>query len=382
MDVTEQRLIEFANRMAGVISAASAETLSDTASKENRLKFEMIKLITGEGSKDGVLDLLHDVRNSAPISFDLRWIVVERAFLQANVHTETAIGQFALMIAWAYIETAWYAQRDGRQSFSLNGPPFARLAALALGLDGALDGNGFSESGTLVAIFTHGTLFNDFLLKRYEEGVKQGLDQVTSIASQLDVLKIQLSDADRRAVEATEKIASYEGTLEKYQVAFGFLGMSAAYKSFFERKKGERNLWAFGLMCLFVIVVFLLWKSASNGHDFFVQSGGKFEWQQILASDAPYVLGIFMAVYFFRVLLFQFNSTQAQLLQLEIRMAAFAFIEEYAKFVKNNKGVDLGKFESLVFGGIVAELDKVPSTFDGFEPLAKAFNGLRRKGEE
>jgi hypothetical protein len=68
-----------------------------------------------------------------------------------------------------------------------------------------------------------------------------------------------------------------------------------------------------------------------------------------------------------------------QLLQLELKMAACGFIEEYAKFATENEKADLSKFEALVFGGIVADLDKVPSTFDGIDALAGIVKEIRGK---
>ena len=61
-------------------------------------------------------------------------------------------------------------------------------------------------------------------------------------------------------------------------------------------------------------------------------------------------------------------------MQLELRKSLCQFIQnyaEYAKEIKENDGVVLDKFENLIFSSIVASDDKIPTTFDGMEQIAK-----------
>jgi hypothetical protein len=84
-----------------------------------------------------------------------------------------------------------------------------------------------------------------------------------------------------------------------------------------------------------------------------------------------------LCIYFFRVVLRNFQSASAQASQLSLRMAACAFIQQYVEFSKNQKAETLDKFEALVFSGLAIDPAKVPSTFDGFEQLVGALRGLR-----
>ena len=59
-------------------------------------------------------------------------------------------------------------------------------------------------------------------------------------------------------------------------------------------------------------------------------------------------------------------------------MAVCGLIENYSKFAKDNEGRDLSEFEAFVFGGIVADIKKVPGTFDALEQLT----ALARKSGE
>jgi len=91
-------------------------------------------------------------------------------------------------------------------------------------------------------------------------------------------------------------------------------------------------------------------------------------------------------LYFFRILLKNFYSTEAQLLQLRLRLAVCRFIQGYGTFVAKQRA-DAGehafeKFETMIFAGISADPEKVPSQFDGLEQLVNLFKAVKGGGGE
>jgi hypothetical protein len=85
-------------------------------------------------------------------------------------------------------------------------------------------------------------------------------------------------------------------------------------------------------------------------------------------------------LYFFRVVLSQFKSIKAQLLQIDLRISLCQFIESYAEYVSKLRETDsnaLAKFESLIFSGLVTEESGIPSTFDGVEQVANLIRSIR-----
>ena len=85
-------------------------------------------------------------------------------------------------------------------------------------------------------------------------------------------------------------------------------------------------------------------------------------------------------VYFFRVALLNYKSIKAQLLQLELRKTLCQFIQSYSIYAKEMKATDnssLEKFENLIFSGIIANEENLPSTFDGLEQLGKIIQSLK-----
>lgn len=101
----------------------------------------------------------------------------------------------------------------------------------------------------------------------------------------------------------------------------------------------------------------------------------------LLLYTLPTILAIeVILVYFFRVVLAQFRSVKAQVLQLDIRIALCQFVQSYAEYsvkVKKDDPSVLAKFEAIVFSSLVPENESIPSTFDGAEQLANLIKSIR-----
>ncbi|MBN6063231.1 hypothetical protein [Aggregatibacter actinomycetemcomitans] len=100
------------------------------------------------------------------------------------------------------------------------------------------------------------------------------------------------------------------------------------------------------------------------------------DWIQVLP-----ILGLeFILIYFFRIVLNEYKTTQVQIIQLELRHSLCQFIRsynEYASDMRNKDSNSLDKFENLIFSSILAESNKIPSTFDGLEQLSNFIKNIK-----
>lgn len=102
---------------------------------------------------------------------------------------------------------------------------------------------------------------------------------------------------------------------------------------------------------------------------------------QLFLYSLPGLLAIeIFLLYLFRVVLLQYKSVKAQLLQLDLRVSLCQFIESYAEYaskIRKNDMAALTKFEALIFSGLVADENGIPATFDGVEQIASLVKNLR-----
>jgi hypothetical protein len=90
-----------------------------------------------------------------------------------------------------------------------------------------------------------------------------------------------------------------------------------------------------------------------------------------LLNFLPIAVAELILLFYFRIVLFNYNAANAQLLQLRMRQSVCQFIEDYTNFKKDNKIEDLEKFDSLIFSNLMPNADQIPATFEGLEHLGK-----------
>ncbi|GGC75457.1 hypothetical protein [Undibacterium terreum] len=348
---------------------------------DQRRIFERARILKSSFANDKNHSITHfqDMLEYAPYTFEKYWRQTYNCVLNHKHAMEEAIWFLSVLMAWAYMERYW-----NHRDHQIEAGPISTLVGMHLGLDPALSIPEITE-----AYKVHQSLFKSLnensiskklensheALAHSEERISQLTDgyeeRLKSALSRFDEMQTLIANAETRATESEEKIAEYAKQLERYKVSFSFLGLTAAFRDFFQRKKKELRNWL-GAIFIFggIAVAIPVW--AFCGH--FFNSGtavnqGEALWPRLIFYFPVAAVEILL-LYYFRVALTHFNSVQGQMLQLELRMAACGFIEEYAKFAKDNKdGGDLSKFESLIFGGIVADVDKIPSTFDGLDQI-------------
>lgn len=99
-----------------------------------------------------------------------------------------------------------------------------------------------------------------------------------------------------------------------------------------------------------------------------------------ITSLFPTISYIAILLYLFRVLLFNYKSVCAQLLQIELRMTLCRFImhySDYAAKIKENSDITLDRFESVIFAGIVSNEGDLPATFDGIDQITALFKSVK-----
>lgn len=172
-----------------------------------------------------------------------------------------------------------------------------------------------------------------------------------------------------------ERCNQLTANLKKHEMAFNFVGLYKGFSELCENKKKEsKGLWRWvKLMALSIFIPIIieatyLWVESPAidfNHLFFV---------------APLASSIIILLYYLRVFLREYNSVRAQIIQIELRMTLCQFIQDYAEYareIKTNDEEALSKFENVIFSGLMADTDKLPSTFDGVEQLASLVKAMK-----
>lgn len=241
---------------------------------------------------------------------------------------------------------------------------FIRLSAYFLGLPNHQDEDVRTLSQKIYFTFKTVKITLNYDLRKT---VIEPLSEITTLKADTDkkILEFQkvITEKQEKADDIIRKSDHYVEIIEKHKIALGIDALAASFEVFKEQKKKERsiNVSAIGLivtaMLALPIGLFAL---------------GSFNTEKAILPQIirylPFVSVELFLLYFFRISIIQFNSIQAQLLQLDLRIAASKFVQEFSSF-KKEAAVDISKFESLVFSGIVADLEKTPSTFDGIKDI-------------
>jgi hypothetical protein len=167
------------------------------------------------------------------------------------------------------------------------------------------------------------------------------------------------------------KVDELKANLEKQEHAYNFVGLNQGFSDLErkindELKKQRRNMLLFGALMLCPALI-----------DLVLMVLGKIEFSSaklsaLIGGAAVSLTCTLIFLYFFRIVLRDVDSKDAQLVQVRLRMTLCQFIQSYATYaseIRLKNPEVLSKFESLIFSGIVGTQDKLPSTFDGLEQL-------------
>lgn len=166
--------------------------------------------------------------------------------------------------------------------------------------------------------------------------------------------------------------------IKKITSEYNFVGLVNGFQKLKETKEGERGI-AFWSLVIMGVLMLALPAAQIN---FVIERLAEIDkHRSILVYSLPTIIAVeIILLYFFRVVLAQFRSVKAQLLQVDLRISLCQFIESYAEYVSKLREKDstaLSKFEALIFSGLVTEESGIPSTFDGVEQVANLVRSLR-----
>jgi len=182
------------------------------------------------------------------------------------------------------------------------------------------------------------------------------------------------SELDRRRAH----VEFIRDGLKEATSSYNFVGLVDGFRHLARTKITERRVAFWSLIAIAVVMV--VPPSIQIGYvlahiDTIESKKG------LLVYTLPTILAIeVILVYFFRVVLGQFRSVKAQVLQLDLRIALCQFVQSYAEYavkVKKDDPSTLAKFEAVVFSSLVPESEGIPSTFDGAEQLANLIKSIR-----
>lgn len=200
--------------------------------------------------------------------------------------------------------------------------------------------------------------------RKFSQKIEEATKLKTDWDAELDQRRLHLESIKEGLKDAT---ASYNFVV----LVYGFRRLAAA--KIVERNVAFWSLIAFGLVMITPPAFQIAYVLA---HIDTLESN-----KGLLLYTLPTILAIeVILIYFFRVVLAQFRSVKAQILQLDLRIALCQFVQSYAEYsvkVKKDDPNALAKFEAVVFSSLVPENEGIPSTFDGAEQLANLIKGIR-----
>lgn len=179
--------------------------------------------------------------------------------------------------------------------------------------------------------------------------------------------------------EKEDRVNKLAGNLSEVEAQYNLVKLNEGFKSIQDVKEKQlaRAIWlvaALGAAVLAPIVfeIFFLLQHLSGPITV--------ERINLFAVGVPMVTLTLVLIYYFRIALRNAESYRSQILQIQLRRTLCTFIQSYSDYA-GNLGKDhresLAKFENIVFSGIVATDEKIPSTFDGLEQIANLLKATR-----
>lgn len=173
-----------------------------------------------------------------------------------------------------------------------------------------------------------------------------------------------------------DQIKSLESRIDNLKSKYNFMALSHGFERILSEKKKQltvmrRFLCLMGFLIPSPVVILLIfqWNSLND-------LGVKF-----LYISVPILSLSFTLIYFFRIILSNYNELKPEILQMELRVTLCSFIEDYIKYSKEIKKEDkeaLAMFEKVVFSEINDARNPAPAFFEGLEAMAKIISSAKK----
>ncbi|MES2207896.1 MAG: hypothetical protein V4525_14015 [Pseudomonadota bacterium] len=208
----------------------------------------------------------------------------------------------------------------------------------------------------------------------------QSIDSIDKVIGEFSVgITEKINVYGNELEEKIKTVEKIKENLEQYKTGFNFVGLSKGFDELIEKKEKELKtvswvLYVFGLIAVIPILleIYFLFNKFDNGKDI--------SHQIPIISIIPTISLIVIFVYYFRIILSNYKSLKAQILQLELRNTLCRFIQNYADYASSIKEKDkdaLNKFENIIFSGLITDEDKLPSTFDGIDQFTNMIKAIK-----
>ena len=232
----------------------------------------------------------------------------------------------------------------------------------------------------------------ELMKKLYFSEEVQAIKSLDKSLSKIDELNKQSLKAEDRLLqlkveqegsleEKINKVEVLRKTLNSYETAFNFVGLYDGFNKLLQTKILESRVLLGSLVAMgFIMIIPLLCTIFGWLPDTTLEHE---ETISHLLKLVPFISLELLLIYFFRVILNNYKSVKAQVLQIELRQTLCQFVQNYADYSKEIKKDDptvLEKFENLIFSGIMSDAENLPSTFDGMDQIGKLLSSLKGKG--
>lgn len=193
--------------------------------------------------------------------------------------------------------------------------------------------------------------------------------------SEAETLKNQWDEEIKVKKAETEAIKE---KLSEYKIGFNFVGLHQGFGKLGEQKDKEayRLFWSLIVMGIIIVLPLLI--------EVYISVNGVYQVKPLSIDHLLVIIPLIsievILIYYFRVILHNLNSVRAQKMQIELRQTLCQFIQSYAEYsvkIKKQDSSALEKFESLIFSGILADPEKLPSTFDGIDQIGSLVKSLK-----
>ena len=217
----------------------------------------------------------------------------------------------------------------------------------------------------------------DLIKQKYQES---SLYKIEEVRGRIDQCINNIEIWDNSFITKKDDVEKLEEKLENYKTTYDFVLLSKGFQQLYDQK--NENLknpvrssnWIF-IFILAIPILEILFFGYMSANEIPINSTAV--WYMVV----PSISLILFLFYFYRINLQETRSIKSQMMQLELRMALCQFIHNYADdseklHAKNKTGFE--KFENIIFSPLVSSDDKIPSTFDGMEQLAKIVSEFRK----
>lgn len=197
--------------------------------------------------------------------------------------------------------------------------------------------------------------------------------------NKIDKVLAKVEDWENTLQIKQDAVSQLETRLNESKQTYDFVLLNAGFKSLYDQKqksfttqKRVNFLWIFLVIALPIVNLYI---------GKYLTQLQQYNWLNGLALVLPVITLMLLCLYFYKIGLQEKRSIQSQMMQLELRMALCQFIHNYAEdseklHAKNKAGFE--KFENIIFSPLVSSDDKIPTTFDGMEQLAKLVSEFRK----